>query len=65
MTERTFDNYFYLLIKCYFTLIPQNFPSKSEIREAYLMNNYSKISLEELQNSSAFVSEHAENFNNF
>lgn len=34
----------------------QNFPSKSEIREAYLMNDYSKVSLEELQSSSTFVS---------
>ncbi|XP_011156691.2 endothelin-converting enzyme 2 isoform X1 [Solenopsis invicta] len=32
-----------------------NFPSKSEMQEAYLMNNYSKVSLEELQNSSALV----------
>ncbi|KYQ56391.1 Endothelin-converting enzyme 2 [Trachymyrmex zeteki] len=32
-----------------------NFPSKSEIREAYLMNDYSKVSLEELQSSSTFV----------
>ncbi|XP_029164653.1 endothelin-converting enzyme 2-like [Nylanderia fulva] len=32
-----------------------HFPSKSEIREAYVMNNYSKISLEELQSKSKFV----------
>ncbi|KYN15849.1 PREDICTED: membrane metallo-endopeptidase-like 1 [Trachymyrmex cornetzi] len=32
-----------------------NFPSKSEIREAYLMNDYSKVSLEDLQSSSTFV----------
>ncbi|KAG5326857.1 MMEL1 protein, partial [Acromyrmex heyeri] len=32
-----------------------NFPSKSEVREAYLMNDYSKISLEDLQSSSTFV----------
>jgi len=50
-------------------LIPQIFPPKNEIREAYLMNNYSKVSLVELQSSSAFVSENAknttENFSNF
>ncbi|KYN44453.1 Endothelin-converting enzyme 2 [Trachymyrmex septentrionalis] len=32
-----------------------NFPSKSEVREAYLMNDYSKVSLEDLQSSSTFV----------
>ncbi|KAL0104924.1 hypothetical protein PUN28_016520 [Cardiocondyla obscurior] len=32
-----------------------NFPSTSEIREAYLMNNYSKVSLKELQSNSAFI----------
>ncbi|EGI59230.1 PREDICTED: membrane metallo-endopeptidase-like 1 [Acromyrmex echinatior] len=32
-----------------------NFPSKSEVREAYLMNDYSKVSLEDLQRSSTFV----------
>ncbi|XP_011702526.1 PREDICTED: membrane metallo-endopeptidase-like 1 [Wasmannia auropunctata] len=32
-----------------------NFPSKSEIRETYLMNNYSKVSLEELQNSGSLI----------
>ncbi|KMQ97773.1 endothelin-converting enzyme 2 [Lasius niger] len=31
------------------------FPSKSEIQEAYVMNNYSKVSLEELQSSSMFI----------
>ncbi|XP_072763378.1 endothelin-converting enzyme 2 [Anoplolepis gracilipes] len=31
------------------------FPSKSEMREAYVMNNYSKVSLDELQSSSTFV----------
>ncbi|XP_012525662.1 neprilysin-1 [Monomorium pharaonis] len=32
-----------------------NFPSKSEMREAYLMNDYSKVTLEDLQNNSTFI----------
>lgn len=41
----------------------QDFPSKSEIREAYVMKNYSKISLDELQSNSIFVSKSVDNFN--
>ncbi|XP_011877725.1 PREDICTED: endothelin-converting enzyme 1-like [Vollenhovia emeryi] len=32
-----------------------NFPSKSERQEAYLMNEYSSVSLEELQSNSTFI----------
>lgn len=42
--------------------ILQHFPSKSEIREAYVLNNYSKVSLDELQSSSTFVSKNIDKF---
>ncbi|XP_025268661.1 neprilysin-2-like isoform X1 [Camponotus floridanus] len=40
-----------VLIQGYFS----HFPSKSEIREAYILKDYSKISLDELQSNSTFV----------
>lgn len=54
-----FDFYYwkkiYICIK-YCVLILQHFPSKSEIQEVYSTSNYTKMSLDELQSSSTFVS---------
>ncbi|XP_077262705.1 endothelin-converting enzyme 2 isoform X1 [Temnothorax americanus] len=49
--EKTVDVIDSIIMQEYFS----NFPSKSEVREAYLMNNYSKVSLEELQSNSNLV----------
>ncbi|KAM0728001.1 Endothelin-converting enzyme 2 [Formica fusca] len=49
--EKTIHTINITLMQGYFS----HFPSKSEIREAYVLNNYSKVSLDELQSSSTFV----------
>ncbi|XP_050461245.1 neprilysin-2-like [Cataglyphis hispanica] len=49
--EKTIHSINSILMQGYFSY----FPSKSDVREAHVMNNYSRVSLDELQSSSTFV----------